>query len=208
MQVLPAINCPDLACAKERIRKAEAFADWIHVDVVDGKFAPPVTWGNPEEFAALKTRLKLEVHLMVEDPEGALDAWLRAGAKRVVVHLESMKDPVYILEKCRTFGAEAILGLNPATEAERAFAHTGDFKGFLVLAVFPGYSGQPLQEAALEKIKRIKAHSPDAILEIDGGVNAETAPRIKTAGADILISASHIFAAADPKVAYDALTAL
>src|SRR3989344_2082250 len=143
MQILPAINCPDFACAKERIRKAEAFAEWIHVDVVDGKFAPPVTWGNPEEFASLTTPLKLEVHLMVEDPEGALDAWLRAGAKRVVVHLESLKDHVYVLEKCKKFGAEVFLGINPGTEAERAFAHAGDFQGFLVLAVFPGYSGQP-----------------------------------------------------------------
>lgn len=208
MEILPAINCPDLACAKERIKKAEAFSEWIHLDVVDGKFAPPVTWGNPEEFAALKTPLKLEVHLMVEDPEGALDGWLRAGAKRVVVHLESLKDPVYVLAKCKKFGAEAFLGLNPATEAERALAHAGDFAGFLVLAVFPGYSGQPLQDDALLKIGRIKAQAPNAIIEVDGGVNAETAPRIKAAGADILISASHIFSAANPEDAYRALSAL
>lgn len=208
MAVIPAINCPDFACAQARIRQAEAFAEWIHVDVVDGKFAPPITWGNPEEFAALGTPLKLEVHLMVEDPEGALDAWLRAGASRVVVHLESLKDPVYIIEKCKKFGAEVFLGLNPGTEAERALARADDFKGFLVLAVFPGYSGQPLQESALEKIRRIKAHAPSAIIEIDGGVNDKTAPRIKAAGADILISASHIFSADDPKRAYDALCAL
>ncbi len=208
MQVLPAINCSDFACAKERIRKAEAFAEWIHVDVVDGKFAPPVTWGNPEEFAELTTPLKLEVHLMVEDPEGALDAWLRAGAKRVVVHIESLKDSVYVLEKCKKFGAEVFLGLNPGTEAERAFAHADDFKGFLVLAVFPGYSGQPLQEPALEKIRRIKAHAPGAIIELDGGVNDTTAARIQAAGADILISASHIFSAEDPAGAYHALSAL
>ena len=208
MQILPAINCPDFACAKERIRKAEAFSEWMHVDVVDGKFAPPITWGNPEEFAALKTPLKLEAHLMVEDPESALDAWLRAGAKRVVVHLESLKDPVYVLEKCKKFGAEVFLGLTLGTEAERAFAPAGDFQGFLVLAVFPGYSGQPLQEIALEKIRRIKAHAPSAIIEVDGGVNGGTAPRIKAAGADILISASHIFSAGNPADAYHALSAL
>lgn len=208
MKVIPAINCPDFVCAKTRIRKAEAFAEWIHVDVVDGKFAPPVTWGNPEEFAALKTPLKLEVHLMVEDPEGALDGWLRAGASRVVVHLESLKDPVYVLERCKKFGAEVFLGINPGTEVERALAHAGDFKGFLILAVSPGCSGEPFQEAMLEKIKFLRAHVPDAILEVDGGVNNETAPRIKAAGADILISASYIFSADDPKNAYNVLSVL
>lgn len=208
MQVLPAINCPDFACAEKRIRAAEVFSEWIHVDVVDGKFAPPVTWGSPEEFAALKTPLKLEVHLMVEDPEGALDAWLRAGAKRVVVHLESLKGPVYILEKCKTFGAEVFLGINPGTEAERALSHAGDFRGFLVLAVSPGYSGRLLQESALEKIGRIKAHAPGAIIEFDGGVNDKTASRIKAAGADVLISASHVFSADDPAGAYHALSEL
>jgi ribulose-phosphate 3-epimerase len=207
MEVIPAINCPDFACAKERIKLAEQFADWIHVDVVDGKFAPPITWGDPNEFASLKTPLKLEVHLMVEDPEGAVDSWLRAGAKRAIVHLESIKDPIYVIQKCERFKAEAFLGLNPGTEVERALAHAEDFRGFLILAVFPGYSGQPFQESALQKIRRLKEASPRAILEVDGGINDKTAPRVKAAGADIVVAASYIFGSTNPQDAYRKLRA-
>lgn len=205
MEVIPAINCPDFACATTRIRVAEAFAKWIHVDVVDGKFAPTVTWGNPDEFASLKTPLKLEAHLMVEDTEGALDGWLRAGAKRLVVHFESMKDSVYIAEKCKKFGAEALLAVNPATDAERLLAHAGDFRGFQILAVFPGFSGQPFQGAALEKIKLLRARVPDAIIEVDGGVNGDTVPHVRAAGADVVVSSSYIFGSKDPAGAYRTL---
>src|SRR3989344_3946416 len=198
MEVLPVINCETHKCAVERLRKVKDFSEWVHVDIGDGKFASIVSWGTPEEWQKLLSEeefkgLNVEFHLMIESPETVLDAWLRTGAKRVIVHLETMTDSVYILEKCKKYGAEAMLAIGPKTDVERLLAHEHDFKYFQILAVFPGLQGQKFQESALEKIKFIREKMPGAIIEVDGGMNLETAKMVKKAGADIIVSASYIF---------------
>lgn len=213
MQVIPAINCASYQEAKKRIEVAGGFADLIHIDVVDGKFAPNVTWGSPEDLERLKTEMELkamfEVHLMVQNPEGVLDAWLRTGlVKRVIVHLEAMTDSVYVLEKCKKYGVEAMLAINPGTEAERLSAHLDDFHCCQILAVFPGLAGQKFQPHVLEKLEYIRKRHPNVIIEVDGGMNAETAAQVKKAGADIAIAASYIFSDEHPKEAYERLVAL
>src|SRR3989344_1242291 len=196
MQVLPVLNCDTYQCVVDRVRKAKDFSEWVHIDVPDGKFTPTVLWNNPAEFEKIKKDnpdVKFEIHLMVENPESVIDAWLRDGASRVIVHLETMTDSVYILEKCKKYGAEAMLAIGPKTDVERLLAHEHDFKYFQILAVFPGLQGQKFQESALEKIKFIREKMPGAIIEVDGGMNLETAKMVKKAGADIIVSASYIF---------------
>ncbi|MBI2024741.1 MAG: hypothetical protein HYT03_01435 [Candidatus Harrisonbacteria bacterium] len=218
MQIIPAINAPDFETAEEQIKTAaEFFSDlpsgalakegWIHIDVTDGIFSPAQIWGNPEELKKLEIEnLKLEIHLMVSNPEGVIDSWLRTKmVKRVIIHLEAMTDSVYILEKCRKYGAEAMLAINPGTEAERLLAHKDDFKYFQLLGVKPGWAGQKFNEKILDKIRFIKRNIPNAIIEIDGGVNGDNAKDLKEAGADILVSASYIFKNKDPKKAYETL---
>lgn len=213
MQVIPAINCASYREAKRQIEVAGSFTDLIHIDVVDGKFAPNITWGSPEDLERLKTEMELkakfEIHLMVQDPEGVLDAWLRTGlVKRVIVHLETMTDSVYIVEKCKKYGVEAMLAINPGTEAERLSAHLDDFHYCQMLAVFPGLAGQKFQPHVLEKLEYIRKRHPNVIIEVDGGMNPETAAQVKKAGADIAIAASYIFSDENPKEAYERLSAL
>jgi ribulose-phosphate 3-epimerase len=216
MQVFPVINCESLECVVTRLREAKEFSEWVHVDITDGKFAPTVTWGTPEEWQKLLSAeefkdIKIELHLMVEAPEMVLDAWLRVGAnpirgknplralatsngaRRIIVHLETMTDSVYILEKCKKYGAEVVLAIAPKTEVERLLAYNHDFKYFQVLAVFPGLQGQKFQEEAIAKIKFIRDKIPGAIIEVDGGMNLETAKLVKDVGADIIVSSSYIF---------------
>ncbi len=215
MLIIPSINCGTFEEAKAQIERDAEFSEWLHIDVSDGQFTPHTSWGNPEELKNLVAdnkklqTVKFEVHLMVTNPEGIVDSWLRTGAvRRIVVHLEAMTDSVYLLEKCRKYGAEAMLALNPGTEAERLLAHAGDFRSFQILAVPPGRSGQEFNPAMVEKVKKLRTLMPNAIIEVDGGVNAERAVRYKEAGADILISGSYIANSSNPAGSFTQLSEL
>jgi ribulose-phosphate 3-epimerase len=203
-KIIPVVNAPDFEAVVVRVRVAERLQPengWVHIDITDGIFTPYRTWNAPEELPNLTTSLNVEVHLMVSDPEQAADRWLRAGVRRVIVHLEAMTDSVYIHEKCRLHNAEAMLAIAPQTDPERLLAHT-DFSYFQILAVPPGPPGQALDSAMLERVRFLRGKMPDATIEIDGGVTDETAPRMASAGADILVSGSYIFNSSDPEAAY------
>ncbi|MEK9186552.1 MAG: hypothetical protein AAB885_03130, partial [Patescibacteria group bacterium] len=159
--------------------------------------------------AGQDSSLKFELHLMVSNPESVIDGWLRTGmVKRVIVHLESMTDSVYLIEKCKKYGAECMLAINPGTEVERLYAHASDFKYFQILAVYPGLAGQEFKQEIINKIKSLRKQVPNAIIEIDGGINPETAKLCKEAGADILVSASYIWGNNNPKKAYEELLSI
>lgn len=209
MQIIPSINCQSLEDAKKQMERDAGFAEWLHIDVSDGQFTPHTSWGNPEEFEKFAKgnpkfeETKFEVHLMVANPEAVVDAWLRTGlVKRVVIHLEGMTDSVYIEEKCRKYGAEVILAINPGTEVERLMAHTDNYKYFQILAVSPGPSGQAFNPKMVDKVKALRGIAPNAIIEVDGGVNPETAKLYKDAGAELLVSGSYISSSKDPAEAY------
>jgi ribulose-phosphate 3-epimerase len=143
---------------------------------------------------------------MVEMPEAVIDAWLRTGlVKRVIVHLEAMTDPVYILEKCERFEAQAMLAINPGTDATRLLAHTDDFKYMQILAVYPGLAGQKFKPEIIEKIKFLKAKAPNVTIEVDGGINLEIVQQCKDAGAEIFVSASYILSNENPRQAFESL---
>lgn len=211
MHAIPAINETNFDDVKKKIAVAEKICaeercdPWIHIDVTDGAFTPNLTWGNPEELASLKTPLKFEVHLMVEEPEKVLERWLVAGAKGVVIHQEAVKDPDFILETCRRYGADAVLSIKPPTPVERIIPYLGIFGAVQILAVSPGLAGQDFDERVLEKIKFLKRNYPDVIVEVDGGINDKTALLVKEAGADVVVSASYVFGNPDPAGAYRTL---
>ncbi len=203
--IIPSINCKSFEEAKLLIEKASQFSEWIHIDVSDGKFGDYKSWGNPDEFAAIAIKPNTEVHLMIENPEEVVEAWLKAGVKRIIVHLESTKDLQYFLDICEKYGAKAMLAISPHTEVQKLFKDIPDFKFFQILAVNPGPSGQILSENAIEKVKFLRVAKPNAKIEIDGGINLETAKLAKGAGADILVSEHFIFNNPNPKEAYQEL---
>ncbi len=219
MQVIPAINEVNFEEIKKKIKLAQDFglttadggAGWVHLDVSDGKFTKNKLWNNPADLSkvqSLKSKVKLEVHLMVQNPDEVIDEWLDVKVKRVIVHLESAKDIDVMKMKCMAFGAELFLAVKPDTPVEHLFSHEGDANGFLILAVNPGLAGQKFKENQLEKIKLLRQKMPDATIEVDGGVNANNAKTIKDAGADILVSASAIWGSENPKEAYDKLVSI
>lgn len=212
MQVIPAINETDFGKVSEKIGLAAEFSKWVHIDVADGKFTKNILWNNPQELkdlraASCEPRVNIEVHLMVRNPEEVLKDWLKAGIQRVVVHLETAKNMDYIKEQCGMAGVELVLALDTDASAEEYSAHRG-VKSFLILAVEPGFAGQKFQDNQLAKIMTLRQKMPDVRIEVDGGVNLETAPKIKEAGADVLISASYIWDNKDPKAAYEKLKAI
>jgi ribulose-phosphate 3-epimerase len=185
--------------------------DWIHIDVSDGKFTPVETWNNPAElnskFEIRNSKLKMEVHLMVERPEKQITPWLEAGAKRIILHLEAIKkisegELTKMIEKISEAGAEVMLATNPDTPAEELIPYLDSIYQFQFLAVKPGFSGQEFDERIVEKVRFLRERSSDVVIEVDGGINVETAKLVRRAGADIIVSASYIFSNKDPLRAY------
>jgi len=210
MQIIPAINCLSFKCVRDLTQKAAQLpSGWVHIDVTDGKFTHNVTWGSPEELAILKREypnLNFEVHLMVADPEEVIKSWFRAGAKRVIVHLETIENPDFLLETADEYGGEVMLSVAPSTPADLLLPHTNSFRYFQVLAVKPGLAGQRFTLDSLEKIRFLRQMAPDAKIEVDGGITPETARLAKIAGANMVASASYIFGdKEDFKRAYEEL---
>jgi len=206
--VIPSINCPDFKSASRQIKIAEEFSEWIHIDVSDGKFTNTRSWGSPEELRSIETKLNVEVHLMTDDPEDYIEGWLAAGAKRVIVHLQAVKDPQYVIDICKKYGAEAVLSLDPSISLEKALPYLKSFSFFQVLSVYPGPSGQKFEDGSALKVKALRERAPTATIEVDGGINESTGRLVKSAGADVLVAGNYIFGSPDPRGAYERLNSI
>ena len=211
MKVIPVINCPDVECVQKKIEVAKTFltaGDLVHLDVTDGSFATHRTWADPLEWTKLKSPFGLEVHLMVDHPEEYADNWLAAGARRLVVHMESLtpQSTHEINSLAERYHAEVMLSSRPETIAEEIEPYLKRFRLFQVLAVEPGPAGQIYLPFTDEKIRFLREESPNATIEVDGGMSSLTVWRVKELGADIVVSSSYIFGNTDPKKAYQELT--
>jgi ribulose-phosphate 3-epimerase len=193
----------DLARLAEEVKLVDEHADLIHIDIMDGHFVPPLTVG-PAVVAALRphTDRPLHAHLQVESPDGFLDELAGAGADAVSFHLEAVSDPAPTQRRARGLGMRAGMALAPRTPAEAAFAFLEDADDVVVLAVEPGWAGQPFQPEAVAKIEALRSaidrRGLDVEVHVDGGVNLETIARCVQAGADVLVAATAIFGAGDP----------
>ena len=221
MQIIPAINEIDFEEIKKKILAAESFgAEWVHLDIADGKFTPNLLWNSPKDLDSLHLKpltlnLNIEVHLMVENPEDVLEDWLVSGIKRIFIHYESMSDFRAIKERCGEAGVELGLAIGPHIPVEGLFEYKRKVSYFLILAVEPGISGQKFsagdgsssggQDNQLEKIKLLREKMPNVKIEVDGGINIYNAFDIKQAGADILVSASYIWNSKNPEKAFELL---
>jgi len=200
--IAPSILSADFARLGEEVRAVvEAGADWIHVDVMDGRFVPNLTIG-PVVVAAIRkrTRLPLDCHLMIVEPERYVGDFIAAGADIVTVHAEATPHLQRILVQIREAGARAGVALNPATPLDVLDYVLDDLDLVLVMSVNPGFGGQKFIPSAYEKIRRIKAMlgTRPVDLSVDGGVKPDHVRPLAQAGATVLVAGSAIFGAADP----------
>jgi len=211
VEIAPSILAADLARLGEEVAAVEAGgADWIHVDVMDGHFVPNLSLGTAI-VATLKriSRLPLDVHLMIDNPEKHIEAFIKAGAALVTVHAEVVRDPLPIIAEIRRLGAGAGLAINPATPIEALAGVAASLDRILVMSVNPGFAGQAFIPTSVEKVARIherlSAHGHRVPIAVDGGVDLTNAKSLARAGATVLIAATAIFRSADAAAATRAM---
>jgi ribulose-phosphate 3-epimerase len=208
VRVAPSILAADFSRLGEQVEQVmDAGARVIHVDVMDGHFVPPISIG-----AMVADSIKdlvhgrggiLDVHLMVERPENRVEEFVAAGADTLIVHWEATPHVHYALKAVRDAGLKAGLAINPATPPEFVMSLTDAFDQLLCMTVNPGWGGQPYIESSTAKVARLRELlGPDVPIEVDGGIDAETAGETAAAGATLFVAGSSIFGAEDPRAAY------
>ena len=205
IKIAPSILSADFNLLQEQLKIVEDNgADWIHVDVMDGQFVPNMTFG-PKIVKWVKqlTSLPLDVHLMVDEPDRLIPDFVKAGADRLTVHIEAIKHIHRTLSLIKDHGINAGITLNPGTSAAAIEACIAEVDLVLVMSVNPGFGGQAFIESSIPKIKKIaemiQSINPGVYLEVDGGIDVNTAPRVVDAGANVLVAGSAIFNAEDIK---------
>lgn len=211
VKIAPSILSADFSKLGEEIKDVElGGADYIHVDVMDGHFVPNITIG-PLIVEAIRpvTKLPLDVHLMIEDPDQYVEAFAKAGADYITVHAEASRHLHRSIQNVKSFGVKAGVVLNPATPVESIQHIIEDVDMVVLMSVNPGFGGQKFIPSVLQKIRQVKQMADEKGLnieiEIDGGVNEETAKLCIEAGANVLVAGSAVYNKADRKKAIEVL---
>jgi ribulose-phosphate 3-epimerase len=206
IKISPSILCANFGCLDKEIRRIEiAKADMVHIDVMDGHFVPNITIGPVVvKYIRRLTRLPLDVHLMIDEPEKFIDEFVKAGSDMITVHIEAISSSKLKAQsiKLRKKGIKIGVSLNPNTPLSRIQSILGYVDLVLIMSVFPGFSGQEFIPSVLPKIKKLRSiFSGD--ISVDGGINDKVAAKLINAGANILAAGSYVFGSKDAKLAIE-----
>ncbi len=193
IEIIPTIIAKDFQELQEKIKKVETYVKWVQLDVMDGQFVENSTWNKPADLKNLETNLNLEAHLMIQNPEENIDDWIASGVKRIIIHFESTNQPKEVIGRIKKAGLAVGLAINPETSIEVVDDFIEQLDLVLVMTVQPGRGGQKFLEETLVKIKDLRTKYKNVNIEVDGGINPETAPQVIQAGANLLASGSAIF---------------
>ena len=215
VRIAPSILSADFARLGEEVAMCvEGGADWIHIDVMDGRFVPNLTYGAKViETVRRLTTLPLDVHLMVVEPENYLESFAGAGANVLTIHQEAAPHLHRQLARIRELGCAAGVTINPATPVAALAEVAGDVDVILIMSVNPGFGGQSFIPRAVDKVRQARellraSGNGNAVVEVDGGIGRETIARCWRAGGDTFVAGNAIFASPDPKGEIAALRAL
>lgn len=205
--VSPSILSADFARLEKECKSLEkSGADWIHCDIMDGEFVPNMSFGMPIVKSIRNcVVLPLDVHLMIVNPDRYIVRFAEAGANIITFHLEATQDVKKTAELIRSCGKKVGISVKPGTAVEELIPYKGLFDMILVMSVEPGFGGQSFIESSLDKIKLARKLFPDTLIEVDGGINAQTAKSVIKAGADVLVAGNAVMFAKNRKEAIDEL---
>ena len=206
--ISPSILTADFANLERDIKRVEdAGADWIHVDVMDGHFVPNITIGVPVVKSIKKvSNIPLDVHLMIENPEKYIQPFAQAGSDILTFHYEAVKDVSSVVNIIKSYGVKAGMSIKPKTPAEEILEFLPLLDLVLVMTVEPGFGGQSFIKVCAEKIPLIKKYaSENLIIQVDGGINAETAKICTAYGANSLVAGNYIYKSGDIQKAVQSL---
>lgn len=206
IKISPSVLACDFARMEEEIKRVDSFADYLHIDVMDGMFVPNISFGMPVIRSIRKvTDIIFDVHLMIEKPERYIDDFVNVGADIITIHYESTSDPAGVLKKIKSAGKKAGISIKPATDVSVLLPLLPLCDLALVMTVEPGFGGQKFMSDMMPKVRElrniIRQNGLGIEIEVDGGINVNTAALAASAGADVFVAGSSVFASSDAEKA-------